>query len=507
MKNKKFKEYTKKILEIYQKLYVLITKVLKTKKIEYVFLFVILLIGFVVRLYKINNPVADWHSWRQADTASVSRIYAQKGIDVLYPKYYDISTAQSGLFNPEGYRFVEFPLYNVINVVFYRLLPVYSIEVWARLISIFSALFTSVFIFLIARKYLDKWAGIFAAGFYLLIPYNIYFTRVILPEPMSTLFSIMGVWFFIKFWENERNKWLYLSAFFYNLAILLKPYTLFYGFPVIYLLIKKYGVKNLFKEKKYYLAGLIAFFPFLLWRSWISQYPEGIPFWKWAFNGNKIRFRPSFWNWIFGERLGRLILGIWGLVPFAIGILNYNKKKPMIHLLGISMFLYVSVVASANVMHDYYQTMTIPVIALFFASGSSLLWRGKVFSKFLSKGILVFSTVVMMVVGAYRVRDFFSVNHPEIVLAGQKADEILPKDALIIAPYNGDTAFLYQTKRSGWPVIDRPLDELIEKGAQYFVSVNYDDVTNKVIKEYEVVFKNESFVIANLTMPIKSSQQ
>lgn len=42
---------------------------------EYLVVPIILLIALFLRLYEIDGPIADWHSWRQADTASVSRIY------------------------------------------------------------------------------------------------------------------------------------------------------------------------------------------------------------------------------------------------------------------------------------------------------------------------------------------------------------------------------------------------------------------------------------------------
>ncbi len=47
----------------------------------------ILIVGLVVRLYRINEPLADWHSWRQADTAAVTREYVKNGIDLLRPRY------------------------------------------------------------------------------------------------------------------------------------------------------------------------------------------------------------------------------------------------------------------------------------------------------------------------------------------------------------------------------------------------------------------------------------
>ena len=80
------------------------------KKLEICLLLFIILGAFIVRLYRFNGPVADWHSWRQADTSAVSRNFAKYGFDLLHPKFEDISNVASGLDNPKGYRFVEFPI-------------------------------------------------------------------------------------------------------------------------------------------------------------------------------------------------------------------------------------------------------------------------------------------------------------------------------------------------------------------------------------------------------------
>ena len=61
--------------------------------------------------------LADWHSWRQADTSAVTRNYVKHGINILYPTYDDLSNVASGKDNPRGLRFVEFPLYNVASII------------------------------------------------------------------------------------------------------------------------------------------------------------------------------------------------------------------------------------------------------------------------------------------------------------------------------------------------------------------------------------------------------
>ena len=131
----------------------LILRFLGTRKFEYFLLSLVILAGFLVRLYKINNPVADWHSWRQADTASVTRIYIQKGINLLMPRFDDISSIQSRIFNPYGYRMVEFPIYNALGALTTIHIGHFSLEVWSRLLTIFCALTTSYFLYLIGKRF------------------------------------------------------------------------------------------------------------------------------------------------------------------------------------------------------------------------------------------------------------------------------------------------------------------------------------------------------------------
>jgi hypothetical protein len=263
--------------------------------------------------------------------------------------------------------------------------------------------------------------------------------------------------------------------------------------------IKKYGFKGALLNKKLIISCLIVIMPFILWRSWMRQFPEGIPFWKWTFNGDGIRFRPSFWRWIFGERLTKLILGYWGLIPFVFGILGYKKGKHFIHFFLLGSFVYVSIIATANVRHDYYQTIIIPSVALTFAQGVYYMWTMKE-RAILVRSILIFSVLIMLVSSASEIKEFYKINHPEIIEAGQAVQRIIPKDALIIAPYNGDTAFLYQTQRRGWPVVDRPINELIHEGAEYFVSVDLNHPqTVEFSEKFVTLEKTDSYTILDLS--------
>ena len=484
---------------------------IKSRYFEYILLSVILILGFGVRLYRINNPIADWHSWRQADTASVSRVYLEKGINMFLPKYHDISSIQTGIFNPEGYRMVEFPFYNALNAIVAKTFTSISLEVWARVITIMCAVVTSFFLYLIGKRVIGKWGGIMSAFFYLFIPYNIYFTRVILPDPMGVMFGVIAIWSFLEFSVTDKKILLIISSIFSAAMMLMKPYLGFYLFPIFYLAVKKYGIKSFFKNRKL-IAGtiiylLITFAPFFLWRAWEAKFPEGIPFYTWAFNGNMIRFKPSWWYWIFGERLGHIILGSLGLIPFTLGALNTKVKNLTIQVFLLGAFFYVAAVADANVMHDYYQILVIPAIALAAGSGTVFLWEGKVFNKIAGRVIAVVSVIVMLITGWNQISGNFNVNHPEIMEAGAEVARITPPDALIVAPYNGDTAFLYQTGRWGWPAIDNSIDKIIEEGASYYVSVDLGSPDTKMISSrFTTIEKTDKYIIINLREPLEVSK-
>ncbi len=459
----------------------------------------ILIGGFFVRLYKIDNPIADWHSWRQADTAAVARNFYQNGFNPLLPKYDDLSdVAGDGLENPHGYRFVEFPIYNSL-VYFSYLLNGGVNERLARLVSILMSLGSTVFLYFIVKKYWGMFTGLVAAAIFAFLPYNIYFSRVILPEPTQVFLSL-GMFYFTVRWMEE-NKWMALSIVFTMAAFLVKPTSIFYLLPVFFVFLQK--EKRVWPiPKKYWIWGILSFTPFIFWRLWIMQHPEGIPASSWLLNGDGIRFKPIFWKWILGERIGKEILSVAGTILLFLGLLIKPKGSGLLHLLGLSIFLYLIVFATGNVRHDYYQTITIPVLAAFAARGFVLLVQG---AENLSPRIFTVPAAFLLLfltfyLGWGEVKGLYQINNSVILEAGQEASKILPKNAKVIAPYNGDTAFLYQIDRPGWPFVPFAVKDMVKSmGATNYVSVNYDDKTNWLIKRYKVIEENPKFVILDLT--------
>ncbi|RJR28733.1 phospholipid carrier-dependent glycosyltransferase [Candidatus Microgenomates bacterium] len=467
--------------------------------LSYLALSVMLFGGLMVRLYKIDIPLADWHSWRQADTASVTRTYVERGLNLLEPRYHDVSRVQTGYINLDGWRFVEFPVFNLLHYSIFQTYPQIGFEVAGRLVSVFSALIAAIGLFYIGKKTANVWIGLFSAFFYLFLPYNIFFTRVILPDGLATALAVVSLAFFVKYINTEKWHDLLLSSGLLAVAALTKPYAVFYGFGIFFLAVKKFGFRGIFKNKLLLLSLDIVLIPMFMWRIYINRPPYfwGIAHWEWLFNGDGIRFRPAFWRWLFGERIGKMILGVWGLLPFGIGVM-YKKTSLLVHFMLAGAFCYMAVFATANVRHDYYQIFIIPPIALAMGYGAYAVIVSKFTNKLVSIPLLALAIGLSFGLAWYQIRDNYQINDPNIIVAGEAADRLLPKDALVIAPYNGNTAFLYQTKRWGWPVLDDDIDFIISKGADYYVSTSRDNDTNRLMARFEVVEESGSYIILDL---------
>ncbi len=490
------------------------------KKFSIFFLLGILILAFVLRLYKFDNPIADWHSWRQVDTSAVSRDFANSGFNLLRPTYEDLSNVPTtGKYeNPNGYRFVEFPIYNVFQAGFYKLLDNFTLEEWGRMVTILASLLSISFIYLLLKKYTDEYAALSAAFFYAVIPYNIYYGRVILPDPM-TVTTILGGIYFFDLWVDEvkDKKRVVRNILFFSLALiftassfLLKPFALFFVLPMLVIVFNAFGFSFI---KKWYLwiFAFLALVPIILWRLWIAQYPEGVPESNWLLNGGNIRFKGAFFNWIFSIRIGGLILGFWGATLLTLGILfNSNSEKIYGFKKGqqllfwsflASSLTYLFVVARGNVQHDYYQILIMPTIAIFVGLGIKFLIHPpkELIKQYISIPILIVSLFFMIAFQWLVVRDFFNINNFSIITAGAAVDRLVPKDAKVIANYEGDTTFLYQTKRKGWASYEHDLDEMRDKlGADFLVIANPVSSDFEFATKYMVIEQTPQYIIFNL---------
>ncbi len=478
------------------------------KKLDFIILFLILSFALLFRLYKITTPLADLHSWRQVDTSAVTRNFVKDGIDILHPRYDDLSNNQTGRENPQGYRFVEFPLYNAIVATAYHVYPVFSIEFYGRLITALFSLFIIAVLYYLALKENSRIAAIIAALVYAIFPFFVFFSRVILPETTSLSLAFLSIFFLYLFSESKKSKlpvlWFYLSLLFFSLSLLVKPPALFYGIALLALLYKKYGF-SLIKKPHTYLYFILGILPFALWRLYIQNYPEGIPPSDWlimmvnTYQGlQNIFFRPAFFRWIFFERINNYMLGGYLTFFLILGIL-VRQKKYMLTSILISALTYLFVFQGGNVQHEYYQTYILPAIALFVGLGTSFVFENrKIFlHPLITYGVIFALFGLSFFFSFYKVKDYYSYPQ-ELPQIGNIVKTLTDENDKIVTDRTGDTTLLYLTERRGAPSIYKDPPELKKLGYKYLVTLHEDFIRKLKEEKYTVIFENNTFAMFEL---------
>ncbi|MFZ2199634.1 MAG: glycosyltransferase family 39 protein [Microgenomates group bacterium] len=459
----------------------------------------IILLGIFLRSYKIDAPLADWHSWRQADTAAVSRNFVKDGFNLLYPQSDSfLALNDKGLQNPDRYFINEFPLYNATVAILYKIFGV-NVEL-GRMVSIFMSMLGALALYGLVKKLLGGGPAIAALLYYTVLPYNVFYGRVFMPDPSFVSLSIISLYFCVKWVETEKNSFGMATMIAFALAMLVKPYAVFMAIPMFYWVIFNWGL-TVFKKPMAYVVALGSFIPILLWRYHYYLHPEGSFASTWLLNGGDIRFTGAFFRWIIFDRFNRLIFATGGFVLFVVGLMTsyLRKNTSLFFVWGLAILLYITIFAKGNVNHDYYQLPIVaPGIVLAIIGGQSLINLGKsTLQKIINFCFVIILVVISLAFGWYEVRGFFNINNPAIVEAGQKLDEIAPAGALVIAPYGGDPAFLYQTNRHGWPV-GGDAQKRMDDGATYYVTTSKEDEFARLKSKYGVVFENDNFAIIHL---------
>ncbi len=470
---------------------------------DVVLLGIILFIAVAFRSYKITSPLIEFHSWRQADTAAVARNFARDGVNLLLPKYDDISPLQTGIDNPSGYRMVEFPLYNAVIALCYRMAPFMSITLWGRIVSTIESLIIIGCIYMIAKHEANRFAAIVSSVIFAGMPFFVFYTRAILPETMAIMFIMISA---CVVYSKQSWQRVLISLICFGLAVLIKPTTIFYGLAIGYLLMSNQPLRAKSIITRLILIGL-AIVPFGLWRLYIQRFPEGIPASAWLITSvstggamYSIFFRPAFFRWIFFERLNLLILGSFSLVLVINGLLARTKTL-LPYAFLISSAAYIFTFQGGNVQHEYYQILILPTVALFAGLGAAQLVKSAHDWKFqvIAYGIIACSLVASWFISWDKVYHYYySLSDiPQFAKIVQTFTK--PTDRIVVDT-GGDTTALYAFDRKGSPGIYGGVAEMKEKGYGYLFTYNHTtaDSLQKEDPTIKRIFENDRFVLFKL---------
>ncbi len=447
-------------------------------------LLLILLVAFFYRIRGLFNPLLDYHSWRQTDTATVAYNFYSTDMNILKPRL--------NVF-PE-IRELEFHIYPYIVAILYRIFGFY--EFIGKLVSIFFGLGTIVFLYLLTKKYFDEDVALFSAAFFAVSPMAVYYNRTFMPESTMLFFSVATLYFLTNWLENRKIINYFLSILFFSLAMLTKATSLYLVFPIIYLFVceKK-------KVSTYCLLHLfLSLIPPFLWYYYQHQIymsaVGGQSIWhvgtdKW-FNKD-ILLNLNFYRRIWLQHLGELHFAYTGYLFFFIGLFSHLKEKQKVFRIWVfAVFFYFIVVAVGNYVHEYYQLPILLPGSVFVGLGIvRMIEKIKNSTKYkvLLEIIMVVFLLWLPIYGYTKSRERMRFCYVYKAAAEKLAEVSSPQDKIIVVS-SGQPEVLYYSRRKGWhfryDIDENKIKDCISNGAKYLVYVAKEKKYSSSLKKIDL---------------------
>lgn len=219
-------------------------------RIDYLLLGIIFSSYFLLQLPSLSNPAWEvFDSWRQTDTYSIALNYLQYDMDPLAPQFnYDGSS--------DIYVQLELQIMPYASALCFKLFG-FASPIIPRMISLLFYFGSAVFLYKIMRKFTGLRPAIASVLIYLFTPISLIYSRAIMPEACACFFYLGAVFFLLKWYMDEDQKAIWISAVFTAFAIMEKLPCAFVGLMIITAFIWKLKSKCL-KSKEFYGYGLIS---------------------------------------------------------------------------------------------------------------------------------------------------------------------------------------------------------------------------------------------------------
>lgn len=226
------------------------------------------------------------HQWRQADCLQIAHNYLTDSWNFFSPSIHNYFSDEE----TSGKTIGEFPILYYFVAILWKMFGEHEfIYRLINLIIFFIGLFA---LYKLLKNLLNSVFWSFTLSLFLFTsPILIFYSNNFLTNVPAFSFVLIGWYYFYKFYETQKHKWLYITIIFFTLGGLLKM-TAYISFIVIgcFYLIDIY--RSLLKKKQELFPNIKnAFLPFLIsvlivfaWYAY-AAYFTGIHGGKYTFNG------------------------------------------------------------------------------------------------------------------------------------------------------------------------------------------------------------------------------
>ncbi len=330
------------------------------------------LIAVPFRLYHLTYPILDSFNFRQAQTATFTLNFYKHGIN-LFRTELDIF----GI-GPQRYLTLEFPIYEAIVALLYKLF--FVSEIWGRIVSITAGFTGAWYLYKIVDLLIkDKKIAVYSVFFFLFAPLNMFYQRAFMIEPTIIALLLAGTYYYLTWVNHQDNKSYFVALLLLTFGFMHKGlYGPFWLLPMVVYYLKKKSTKQIFSFQ-FLTVILVPLILLFLWQHHVNNintYAGHVFFtlnnpgqleWNFGFLADRL----SLSDWSF--RLHQVLNGIFlkpGILFFIIGLFVVKKidKSNFFLFWMISQLIYFFTLFRIQ-QQNYYQTIMVPAFSVFMAIG------------------------------------------------------------------------------------------------------------------------------------------
>lgn len=415
----------------------------KFVKSQYFWLMIIIFLGLGFRLRNFEMLPIDAHAMRQTDTECVAYFLAKGDASLLYPK----SCLMRPVDNKEGYFFLEFPAYQALLALNYKIFGYGVLGV--RWVNLGLYLISALSLWWLTKVWFrDKLLANLAVLTFSLAPASIFFLgHAIHPDVFATATWLSGLVVLLK---SKSTGGKVLGGVLLGLSVATRPFILI-GWPLVVaiLLRKKYKWREVLAEV-FLILGIYG-----AWRWWIGKSGVNVVWENWVLSGgegiyNLGLLKNLIWKNVVGEVMGKSI----SLVA-VVGILVSFVKKEMRMWPFWGWLLMVPVywrlVFEGNMTHQYYADIYIVPVSVLAAYGLVF------FAKY-NRYIVLFTVILISINGWRTSQYYFNDFDKQNIEIANEIEAMVPESKKIIYLYRANSVPLSLAHRQGWIVGEWPTD-------------------------------------------------
>jgi 4-amino-4-deoxy-L-arabinose transferase-like glycosyltransferase len=496
-------------------------------------------VAILLRLQNVQLLPIDAHPMRQTDTESVAFYFATADANPLHP--------QASLIRPQtntkGFFFLEFPAYQYILSLFYRVFGTSVIV--ARIYNLFLFSLSFWLMYRFVSNYFSKALALWSVVIYTLIPSSLFFFgHAIHPD----IFAITTVLLSAYLLSQPKQKLIFtlFAGLVFAISVGTRPFILM-ALPS--LLSIAYFRKAKWWEYLYLILSSVSIYG--LWSWWQSNFPEADHSWQyWTLQGRETLYTFEGWKFLIwrntsGEVLGRVASALAGIGMFAI-FAKYAKhlalyvqsrklgklirvffshilRKPQVFSSDLRLMfvclpwlaavpLYWWIAPAGNAAHQYYANVFVLPVILFAAKGALSLTE---FARIKQLQIIVSVIIVIgLLYNGIRTSSYFYNNiiPPHHLTIAQEIQTVIPEGEKLVYLATNNSIPFSLAHRQGWMLGGTPTDVgstaesilgMKQYGAKYAVwaRANNDLPESELMlleEKSEIIYESETVTIYRL---------